>query len=121
MTTTISIFKHEKNTEFYSAGETVFNAGDEGHHMYVVQEGEVEVNANGKIIDTLGPGSTFGEMAIIDQSPRTATVVAKTDCRLVALDEEKFLYHVHRTPFFALTVLRVVTERLRRRMMDSVN
>lgn len=119
MTTTIEIFKHEKNTEYYSAGETVFHAGDEGHVMYVVQEGQVEVLHNGQVIDMLGPGQTFGEMAIVDQSPRTATVMAKTDCRLVPLDEDKFMYHVHRTPFFALTVLRIVTERLRRRMVEE--
>jgi CRP/FNR family transcriptional regulator, cyclic AMP receptor protein len=96
-----------------------FNAGEEGHHMYVVQEGELDVLVNGTIIDTLGPGQTFGEMAIIDHSPRTASVMARTDSKLVALDEDKFMYHVHRTPFFALTVMRVVTERLRQRIAEQ--
>lgn len=120
MKTTIEIFKFEKNTEYYTAGETVFNTGDDGHCMYVIQEGEVEVIANGKVIDSLGPGALFGEMAIIDHSPRSATVVAKTDCKLVPLDEDKFMAHVHRTPFFALTVMRLMTERLRQRMMDTI-
>ena len=84
--------------------------------MYVVQEGEVEVVVDGKTIDTLGPGSIFGEMALIDHSPRSATVVAKSDCRVVPLDETRFMQHVHRTPFFALQVMRIMTERLRRRM-----
>lgn len=119
MTTTIEIFKYEKNTEFFSAGETVFNIGDEGHCMYVVQEGEVEVVANGRLIDTHGPGGVFGEMAIIDHSPRTATVIAKTDCKLVPLDEDKFMNHVHRTPFFALTMLRMLSERLRNQMQSA--
>jgi CRP/FNR family transcriptional regulator, cyclic AMP receptor protein len=119
MTTTIEIFKYEKNTEFYTAGETIFTAGDDGHHMYVVQEGEVEVIANGKVIDVHGPGGLFGEMAIIDNSPRSATVVAKTDSKLVPIDQDKFMYHVHRTPFFALTVMRVMTERLRQRTLNA--
>jgi CRP-like cAMP-binding protein len=101
------------------AGDTVFEAGDEGNFMYVVQDGEVEVSVNGRVIDTLGPGGVFGEMALIDSGPRTATVKAITDCRLVALDEVKFIYHVHRTPFFALQVMRVMNERLRRRMNDT--
>jgi CRP-like cAMP-binding protein len=119
MKTTIDIFKFEKNVEYFSAGETVFNAGDEGNCMYVVQEGEVDVLANGKVIDSLGPGGMFGEMALIDHSPRSATVMAKTDCKLVPLDEDKFMAHVHRTPFFALTVMRLMTARLRNRMLDK--
>ncbi len=116
MSTTIEIFKYEKNVEYYAAGDVIFHAGDTGQYMYVVQEGEVEVTANGRVIDTLGPGHIFGEMALIDHSPRTATVTARTECRLVPMDETRFLNHVHRTPFFALQVMRIMNERLRRRM-----
>jgi CRP-like cAMP-binding protein len=116
---TIDIFKYEKNVEYYSAGDTIFEAGDAGAYMYVVQDGEVEVSTDGRVIDTLGPGGVFGEMALIDSAPRTATVRAKTDCRLVALDEVKFMHHVHRTPFFALQVMRIMNERLRRRMNET--
>ncbi|MAU00875.1 MAG: hypothetical protein CL608_27335 [Anaerolineaceae bacterium] len=52
-------------------------------------------------------------MALVDDSPRSATAVAKTDCRLVPLDEKAFLDHIHRTPFFALQVMRILTNRLR--------
>jgi CRP-like cAMP-binding protein len=119
MSATIEIFKYEKNVDYYTVGDTIFQVGDEGHHMYVVQEGEVEVSVNGKVIDALGPGGVFGEMALIDHSPRTATVTAKTDCRLVPIDEARFMNHVHRTPFFALQVMRIMNERLRRRMVES--
>lgn len=117
MGNTIDIFKYEKNVEYYSAGEVIFEAGDEGHYMYVVQDGVVEVIVGDEVIDTHGPGNIFGEMAIIDQSPRTASVRAKTDCRLVPIDEAKFMGHVHRTPFFALQVLRIMNQRLRKQMM----
>jgi CRP-like cAMP-binding protein len=109
MTTTIEIFKHEKNVQYFAAG-------DEGHVMYVVQAGEVDVMAGVSLIETIGPGGIFGEMALIDKSPRSASVVARTDCRLVPIDEIRFMQHVHRTPFFALQVMRIMTERLRRRM-----
>ena len=116
MTATIEIFKFEENVDYYDAGETIFQAGDEGHCMYIVQAGEVDVRAGDVLVETIGPGGIFGEMAIIDKSPRSATVVARSDCRLVALDETKFMQHVHRTPFFAIQVMRIMTERLRRRM-----
>ncbi len=116
MTATIEIFKFEKNVEYYDAGEAIFQAGDEGHCMYVVQSGEVDVVVGETLIETISPGGIFGEMALIDKSPRSATVVARSDARLVALDETKFMQHVHRTPFFAIQVMRIMTERLRRRM-----
>lgn len=119
MSTTIEIFKYEKSVEYYAVGDTIFQAGDDGHYMYVIQDGEVEVVADGSVIDTVGPGGIFGEMALIDRSPRSATVRAKTDCRVVPIDEAKFMNHVHRTPFFALQVMRIMNDRLRRRMADA--
>ncbi len=118
MTATIEIFKYEQNVDYYAAGELIFEAGDPGHVMYVVQEGEVDVLANGRVIDTVTAGGIFGEMALIDRSPRSASVMARTDCRVVPLDEARFMQHVHRTPFFALQVMRIMTERLRRRTLE---
>jgi CRP-like cAMP-binding protein len=118
MPVTIDIFKFEKNVEYFTAGEAVFKAGDEGHCMYVVQEGQVEVKVGDVLIETLGPGEVFGEMALVDNSPRSADVYAKTDARLVPIDEQKFMSHVHRTPFFALQVMRMQADRLRKRIND---
>jgi CRP-like cAMP-binding protein len=116
MPVTIDIFKFEKNVEYFSAGEPIFRAGDEGHCMYVVQEGQVEVKVGDILIEELGPGEVFGEMALVDNSPRSADVFAKTDCRVVPIDEDKFMSHVHRTPFFALQVMRMQADRLRKRI-----
>ncbi len=118
MPITIDIFKFEKNVEYFSEGEVIFKAGDEGHCMYVIQDGEVQVMVGDRPIQVLGTGEVFGEMALVDSSPRSADVVAKTDCRVVPIDEDKFMAHVHRTPFFALQMMRLLSDRLRHRMAD---
>lgn len=111
--TTINIFKHEKNTQLFPKGKIIFEQGDMPRLMYVIQEGEVDIVVNGQVVETAGEGSIFGEMALVDDSPRSATAVAKTDCKLVPLAEKHFLDHVHCTPFFALQVMRILTNRLR--------
>ncbi len=65
-------------------------------------------------LETLGPDGIFGEMALIDDSPRSATVVALTDVTLAPIKENQFLFLVQNTPFFALSVMRVLASRLRR-------
>jgi CRP-like cAMP-binding protein len=82
--------------------------------MYVILEGEVELRIGGRVVETLGPGEPFGEMALIDHAPRIATATAKSDCRLVAVPEKRFLFLVQQTPYFALHVMRVMAERLRK-------
>lgn len=69
MSTTINIFKFEKDVEYFSAGETIFSAGDEGHCMYVVQDGVVAISIAGTILQELEAGQVFGEMALVDDSP----------------------------------------------------
>ena len=97
----------------FSAGTTVFKQDDPGHSMYVVLEGAVTVSADGKELATLGEDAIFGEISLIDKLPRSATVTAKTDCKLAEIDERQFLYLVHETPTFALDVMRVIAQRLR--------
>jgi CRP-like cAMP-binding protein len=108
----LNLFR-DKEAMSFAAGQTVFKAGDEGETMYIVTEGEVEILKGSAILETAGPGSIFGELALIDDEPRSATVVAKTDCRLVAVNRRQFEYMVQETPFFALTVMKVIADRLR--------
>jgi CRP-like cAMP-binding protein len=82
--------------------------------MYVIRSGEVEVERDGKIVETLSAGGIFGEMALIDGSPRAATARAKTACEVAPISERSFLFLVHETPFFAISVMRALAERLRR-------
>jgi CRP/FNR family cyclic AMP-dependent transcriptional regulator len=88
--------------------------------MYVVHSGKVKLTTkapgNEVALAVLGPGEFFGEMAICDAAPRTATAtVAEDDTRLVVLDREKFLYLVSQQPVFALTIMHALCQRIRER------
>lgn len=73
------------------AGQAVFSQGDVGDRYYVVESGEVDVLGDGKLVTTLGPGAGFGEIALLRDSRRTATVVARTDVQLRAMLSNRFL------------------------------
>jgi CRP-like cAMP-binding protein len=99
--------------ESYAAGEAIFREGDPGECMYCVKTGVVEVVAGGRVLETLEAGHVFGEMALVDNQPRSATARAKTDCQVVPIDEKTFFFLVQQTPNFALQLMRVLSERLR--------
>jgi CRP/FNR family cyclic AMP-dependent transcriptional regulator len=94
----------------YKAGEVIFRQGDAADELYIVQSGKVEIRLGNRLLDTLQELSIFGEMALIDHSPRSATAVAAT---VVPVGEKQFLFLVSRTPHFALNVMRVLAKRLR--------
>lgn len=98
----------------YPAGDVIFAEGDKGDAMFVVRTGEVTIERGGRVMETLSGGGVFGEMALIDGSPRSATVRAKTDCEVAPINEKTFLFLVHETPFFAIAVMRTLADRLRR-------
>jgi CRP-like cAMP-binding protein len=97
----------------FKAGETIFNEGDRGEEMFVVHSGRVEIRRGGRVVETLGERSIFGEMALIDAGPRSASAVAATDASVVPVGEKQFLFLVSETPFFALNVMRTLVRRLR--------
>jgi CRP/FNR family transcriptional regulator, cyclic AMP receptor protein len=110
---TIHLFKHSKDQEAYAAGQIIFEAGQPGEFMYVVTEGEVQIMVGNKVIDTIGAGDILGEMALIDVQPRSATAIAKSDCRLAPIDAKRFTFLVQQTPHFALQVMQTMAKRLR--------
>jgi CRP-like cAMP-binding protein len=108
----------------FRAGEVVFEQGSAGRQMYVVNTGRVNVlrSANGRQVQvgTLGPGDIFGEMALVDDLPRSATVVAaEEDTRLLEIDHALFIYLVGQQPTFALMVLKAISLRLRTQYGDA--
>jgi CRP-like cAMP-binding protein len=109
----ISLFHNARDTVHVPAGEAIFSEGDPGDAMFAVVEGEVELTRHGVPLDLVTRGGVIGEMALVDASPRSATAVARTDARVVRVDETLFKYLVHEHPTFALQVMAVMADRLR--------
>ena len=119
----VNLFKSAKNAETYAAGQVIFQEGQPGEVMYVMLEGEVEVVYQDTVLETIGPGAIIGEMALLEspsQYLRTATARAKTTCKLVPVGQKQFTFLVHETPNFALHVMRVLAERLRKRTIAKI-
>jgi CRP-like cAMP-binding protein len=95
------------------ADAVLMREGQAGAFMYVVKTGRVAITINGRIVEMIAPGGTFGEMALVDQSPRTATAIAASEVELLQVDRPSLLTVVREHPAFALAMLRAVTERLR--------
>ncbi len=104
----------QQAVQIFHAGETIFRKGDPRSFMFVVNQGEVEIRLGDKVVEVVQPGGIFGEMALIDGHARTATAVARADCKLVPIDPKRFQFLVHETPYFAIEVMRVLADRLRR-------
>ena len=75
----VNLFASSSEFIPFDAGQTVFQVGDPGELMYVVQEGELDILVAGRVVETVGEGGVVGEMAIIDNIPRSATVIARTN------------------------------------------
>jgi CRP/FNR family transcriptional regulator, cyclic AMP receptor protein len=97
----------------FKPGELIFREGDPASEMYVIATGDVEIQSGNRLLDKLGSKSIFGEMALVDGAPRSATAKALTDVTLVPVSEKQFLFLVSQTPHFALNVMRVLAARLR--------
>jgi CRP-like cAMP-binding protein len=114
----LNLFR-DKEAMSFVAGQSIFNAGEPGETMYIITEGEVEILDGTALLETAGTGSIVGELALIDDEPRSATAIAKTDCRMVAVDRRRFQYMVQETPLFALSVMKVLADRLRRKNVTT--
>ncbi len=107
------LFEELTSLSRHPAGRTIFSAGETGDVMYLIQEGEVEIVNDDRVLRTLGPGEMFGEMALIGDEPRSASAIAKTDCALLPVDEHRFLFLVQQNPYFSLQVMETLASRLR--------
>ncbi len=111
----IRLFDKDTNSVIYPEGHVVFNRGDIGDRMYAVIGGSVDIIIQGRTIETVEAGGVFGEMALIEGGgPRSASAVVRSEAKLVPIDQNRFLFLVQQTPFFAVQLLTIVTQRLRR-------
>ena len=114
MTVNLHLFASEEGVRQYAAGDVIFREFDMGAEMYVVLEGEVALSIGNAVVETLAPGEPFGEMALIDQAPRVATATARTECSVAVIPEKRFLFLVQTAPDFALQIMKVMADRLRK-------
>ena len=99
---------------FFDRGKTIVQEGQTGLRMYAVMEGHVAVSiTGGGVVERLGPGGVFGELALLEQTPRLASAVAETDCQLLPINRTAFLLLVKTSPEFAESLLGSLAERLR--------
>lgn len=108
-----NIFESETMPLTFAPGEVIFSTGDQGDAMYVIKEGEVELLVGNQVVETVGAQGFFGEMALIEGGPRTATAVARTACSLIPINQRRFEFMVHEVPFFAINVMKMLSRRLR--------
>jgi CRP-like cAMP-binding protein len=107
------VFRSADEVRDLGAGQVIFHEGDEGREMYGVVSGSVVLSKNGVQVATIGPDGTFGELALIDHSPRSLTATTVDATRVAVINERTFLFLVHETPAFALQVMRSLADRLR--------
>jgi CRP-like cAMP-binding protein len=108
------LFRHETDLQDLVAGQTLFKEGEQGEVMYVLISGTAEISVNNKVMETAVAGAVLGEMAMIDEGVRSATVVATTDCKLLAIGHKRFSFLIQETPNFAVHIMKVIAKRLRK-------
>jgi CRP/FNR family transcriptional regulator, cyclic AMP receptor protein len=109
-----NIYADTSKTRSFAAGTSIFEKGDKGEELYLVKEGEVDIVINDFHFETVLPGGILGELSLIDQETRIASAIARTDCTVQAIDRRHFLFLVQKTPLFAIQVMKVMADRLRR-------
>jgi CRP-like cAMP-binding protein len=107
------VFVNADRTQNVPSGTVVFEEGDSAEEMYGIVEGEIELRNESGPLTRLGADDVFGEMAIVDNSPRMATAVATKDTVLAVINRRHFLFLVQETPMFALQVMSAMADRIR--------
>jgi len=97
----------------FSAGSIVFNKGDAGSCMYIVQSGLIEMVIGDKVIEICGANEAIGFMSMVDDAPRSSTARVKETCELSLIDQRKFRFMVDEAPNFALYIMGAMARRIR--------
>jgi CRP-like cAMP-binding protein len=119
MPTSINLFRSDAHAIVVPEGTVLFRDGELGDEMYAVIDGEIEIVKHGRRIEAIGPGGIVGEMAVVDGSPRSADAIARLESRLSRIDRPRFEHLVANHPTFALQVMSVMAERLRKGNEDA--
>ena len=96
----------------YQAGKVIMSTGAVGAFMYVVLEGRVTVSVEKSVVEHVGPGAMFGELALVDRAARAATAIADTDCRLLAINRNEVLALIKTKPVFGASLLKSIALRM---------
>ncbi|MDX2309661.1 MAG: cyclic nucleotide-binding domain-containing protein [Hyphomicrobium sp.] len=101
-------------SENFDAGQKVFLADESGGRMFVVRKGRVQIITYGTVLENVGPGGIFGEMALIDGAPRSAAALASEPTEVLSIDRAQFLALVSERPEFALAIMSRLAARIRK-------
>jgi CRP-like cAMP-binding protein len=107
------LFQHADGVRDYPPFSTIFEEGEPGDCMFVLLEGMVTISIKGVDVWHIRAGEVFGEMALIDRRPRSASAISRTSVRVARIDEAGFMKLVHDTPAFSLYMMRLMAKRLR--------
>jgi CRP/FNR family transcriptional regulator, cyclic AMP receptor protein len=109
----IAHFQGARTVVSIQAGLPIFAEGESGKNMFVLMEGTVAICVGGEVVEVAGPGSLLGEMALINSSFRSATAIARSNCRVISINSPQFDLLVRESPEFARHVMEVMADRLR--------
>jgi CRP-like cAMP-binding protein len=107
------LFRHETDLQALPAGQVLFREGERGELMYVLMSGTADIIVHDRVVETAVAGAILGELAMIDDAARSATIIAKSDCKLLPIERKRFNFLIQQTPNFAVFVMRVMADRLR--------
>jgi CRP-like cAMP-binding protein len=113
------LLAHGQTPRIFQAGELIFAQGDPAEGMCVLSAGSVDLKDGERVVETVTAPGLFGEMALIEDEPRSLTAVAAAEASIIEIPTRHFWVLVHDTPFFAQLVMRVMAQRLRRQSSST--
>lgn len=97
----------------FPAGSVIFNEGDSGDCLYVLQSGTVEIVVHDKVVEICGPNEALGFMSMIDGAPRTSTARVRETAQVSVIDQRKFKFMIDEVPNFAAYIMSAMAARIR--------